>query len=225
MTAEAPIIRPAGVADLGAIERIYAHYVTATTATFELEPPAAAAWRDRFALVGDAGLPFLVAELPAGELPAGVLPAGSLRAGQSRAAVPVVSDLHTRPVPGAGDLPPVQVGNKGAELAPEGGGVVGYAYCSPWKPRPAYRQTVEDSIYVAPWAGRRGAGGLLLAALLDGCAAAGVREVIAVIADSGDPASVQLHSRHGFQPAGRLTRVGFKHGSWLDTVLMQRSLG
>jgi hypothetical protein len=107
-----------------------------------------------------------------------------------------------------------------------GGGVVaGYAYCSPWKSRPAYRHTVENSIYVAPWAGRRGAGGLLLAALLDGCVVAGVREVIAVIADTGDPASVQLHTRHGFLPAGRLTRVGFKHGSWLDTVLLQRSLG
>ncbi|MDT7660757.1 MAG: hypothetical protein QOD04_313, partial [Pseudonocardiales bacterium] len=107
-----------------------------------------------------------------------------------------------------------------------GGGVVaGYAYCSPWKSRPAYRHTVENSIYVAPWAGRRGAGGLLLAAPLDGCAVAGVREVIAVIADTGDPASVQLHTRHGFLPAGRLTRVGFKHGSWLDTVLLQRSLG
>jgi phosphinothricin acetyltransferase len=186
MTAEVPIIRPAEVTDLDAIERIYAHYVTATTTTFELEPPDAAAWRDRFGLVSAAGLPFVVAELPAAGWDA----------------------------------------NGGAGGRTGGGGVVaGYAYCSPWKPRPAYRHTVEDSIYVAPWAGRRGAGGRLLAALLDGCVVAGVREVIAVIADTGDPASVQLHTRHGFLPAGRLTQVGFKHGSWLDTVLLQRSLG
>jgi L-amino acid N-acyltransferase YncA len=185
MAAELVSIRPAEASDLGAVERIYAHYVSNTTVSFELEPPDAAAWRDRFAKVTEAGLPFLVAELPEDGVP--------------------------------GD------GLAGDGLA--GGGVAGYAYCSPWKPRPAYRHTVEDSIYVAPWAGRRGAGGMLLAALLDGCAAAGVREVIAVIADTGDPASVQLHIRHGFLPAGRLTRVGFKHGSWLDTVLMQRSLG
>ncbi|MDT7749452.1 MAG: hypothetical protein QOD96_3114, partial [Pseudonocardiales bacterium] len=145
MAAEVPIIRPAEVADLGAIERIYGHYVTNTTASFELEPPDVSDWRDRFALVSAAGLPFVVAELA-----------------------------------GAG-------GDAGGGGGGGGGGgvVVGYAYCSPWKSRPAYRHTVENSIYVAPWAGRRGAGGLLLAALLDGCAVAGVREVIAVIADTG----------------------------------------
>jgi len=170
MAAEHVSIRPAEAPDLGAVEQIYAHYVRNTTVSFELAPPDAATWRDRFDKVAEAGLPFLVAELPEG-------------------------------------------------------GVAGYAYCSPWKPRPAYRQTVEDSIYVAPWAGRRGVGGRLLGALLEACAAAEVREVIAVIVDTGDPASVRLHGRHGFVEAGRLARVGFKHDTWLDTVLLQRSLG
>jgi L-amino acid N-acyltransferase YncA len=103
--------------------------------------------------------------------------------------------------------------------------LVGYAYCAPWKAREAYRGTVEDSIYVAPGATSRGVGGALLAALLAECEASGVREVIAVIVDSDDPASVQLHTRCGFVEAGRLRRVGFKHDRWLDTLLLQRSLG
>jgi phosphinothricin acetyltransferase len=102
--------------------------------------------------------------------------------------------------------------------------VAGYAYCSRWKPREAYRRTVEDSIYLAPEATGRGAGGLLLDALLDHCAAAGLREVLAVVVDTGDPTSLELHRRRGFTEAGRLRRVGFKHGRWLDTVLLQRSI-
>ena len=104
------------------------------------------------------------------------------------------------------------------------GRVAGYAYCAPWKTRPAYRHTVEDSIYVAPDAVGRGVGGLLLDALLIDCARAGVREVIAVIVDADGPASLALHRNRGFVDAGRLTAVGFKHGRWLDTVLLQRSL-
>ena len=103
------------------------------------------------------------------------------------------------------------------------GKVAGYAYCSPWKTRPAYRQTVEDSIYLAPWAIGKGLGGLLLDALLERCRALGIREVIAVIADT-QGASPALHRRRGFVDAGRLVDVGFKHGRWLDTLLMQRSL-
>jgi phosphinothricin acetyltransferase len=102
--------------------------------------------------------------------------------------------------------------------------VVGYAYCGPWKTRPAYRQTVEDSIYVAPDAIGRGVGGRLLDELLTRCAAAGVREVIAVIVDADGTGSLTLHRNRGFVDAGRLTSVGFKHGRWLDTVLLQRSL-
>jgi phosphinothricin acetyltransferase len=83
---------------------------------------------------------------------------------------------------------------------------------------------VEDSVYVAPWASRRGLGTALLGALLSACSAAQVREVIAVIADTGDPASAELHRRHSFVEAGRLTGVGFKHGRRLDTLLFQCSL-
>lgn len=105
------------------------------------------------------------------------------------------------------------------------GAVAGYAYCAPWKPRPAYRATVEDSVYVAPWAVGAGCGAELLTALLERCRSIGVREVIAVIADSGDPASIALHRRLGFREAGRLVRVGHKHDRWIDTVLLQWSAG
>ncbi|HKV18160.1 MAG TPA: GNAT family N-acetyltransferase [Mycobacterium sp.] len=104
------------------------------------------------------------------------------------------------------------------------GAVVGYAYCAQWKSRPAYRHTVEDSVYVAPDAVGRGVGGRLLDALLAGCADAGVRQVIAVIVDADAGASRAVHRSRGFVDAGRLTAVGFKHGRWLDTLLLQRSL-
>ncbi|WP_235658263.1 GNAT family N-acetyltransferase [Mycolicibacterium moriokaense] len=104
------------------------------------------------------------------------------------------------------------------------GRITGYAYCSQWKARPAYRHTVEDSIYIAPDAVGFGIGGRLLDALLMDCASAGVREVIAVIVDADGAASLALHRNRGFVDAGRLTSVGFKHGRWLDTVLLQRSL-
>ena len=109
-------------------------------------------------------------------------------------------------------------------VADAGGEVAGYAYATPWKTRPAYRHTVEDSIYLAPaWRGR-GLGQPLLGALLDACTQAGVRQVIAVIADSGEDASAALHRRAGFTEAGRLVRVGYKHGRWIDTLLLQRDL-
>ncbi|TPW93715.1 GNAT family N-acetyltransferase [Mycolicibacterium fortuitum] len=105
------------------------------------------------------------------------------------------------------------------------GEIVGYAYCSPWKQRPAYRHTVENSIYLAPRAAGRGIGTLLLQGLLHGCTAAGIREVIAVVVDTDEAAaSLALHRKHGFVEAGRLRAVGYKHGRWLDTVLLQCSL-
>ena len=104
------------------------------------------------------------------------------------------------------------------------GAVAGYAYCAPWKTRPAYTATVEDSVYVSPSAVGRGCGTELMRDLLDACDSAGIREVIAVIADTGDSASVELHHRFGFTDAGRLTRVGYKHGLYVDTLLLQRSL-
>ena len=109
-------------------------------------------------------------------------------------------------------------------VAEAGATVAGYAYASPWRPKPAYRYTVEDSVYLAPGQRGRGLGRLLLESLLAGCADAGVRQVIAVIADSGDPASEALHRACGFTDAGRLSQVGYKHGRWVDTVLLQREL-
>ena len=103
--------------------------------------------------------------------------------------------------------------------------VCGYAYASPWRPKPAYRYTVEDTVYIAPGHTGRGIGSALLAGLLAGCADAGARQVIAVIADTGSDASAALHRRFGFAEAGRLSGVGRKHGRWVDTVLMQRDLG
>jgi L-amino acid N-acyltransferase YncA len=109
-------------------------------------------------------------------------------------------------------------------VAEADGVVAGYAYASPWRPKPAYRHTVEDSVYLAPGQRGRGLGRRLLESVLAGCADAGVRQVIAVIADSGDPASVALHRACGFADAGRLAQVGYKHGRWVDTVLMQREV-
>lgn len=110
-------------------------------------------------------------------------------------------------------------------VAEVSGDVAGYAYAAPWRPKPAYRFTVEDTVYLAPGRTGRGLGGALLGALLDRCALTGVRNVVAVVADTGDGASTALHRRFGFTDAGRLTAVGFKHGRWVDTVLMQRTLG
>lgn len=102
--------------------------------------------------------------------------------------------------------------------------IVGYAYATPWRDRPAYARTVEDTVYVAPSACGKGFGRALLQELLRRCVAAGIREFIAVITDSGDVASAALHSSCGFTKAGRLVGVGEKHGRRLDTVLWQRSL-
>jgi L-amino acid N-acyltransferase YncA len=110
-------------------------------------------------------------------------------------------------------------------VAETDGTVAGYAYVSPWRTKPAYRHTVEDSVYLAPGHRGKGLGRLLLDALLAACATTGVRQVIAVIADSGDPASAALHRACGFTETGRLSGVGYKHGRWIDTVLLQRAVG
>jgi phosphinothricin acetyltransferase len=112
-----------------------------------------------------------------------------------------------------------------AQGLPGAGTVCGYAYASPWRPKPAYRYTVEDTVYISPGHTGRGVGSALLAGLLAGCAEAGARQVIAVIADTGSDASAALHRRFGFAEAGRLSGVGRKHGRWIDTVLMQKDLG
>jgi L-amino acid N-acyltransferase YncA len=109
-------------------------------------------------------------------------------------------------------------------VAEVGGEVVGYAYASPWRPKPAYRYTVEDTVYLAPeWTGK-GLGRLLLDELLAACAKVGVRQMIAVVADTGDPTSAALHYACGFVEAGRLQAVGRKHDRWVDTLLLQRDL-
>jgi L-amino acid N-acyltransferase YncA len=104
------------------------------------------------------------------------------------------------------------------------GRVAGYAYAAPWRVKPAYRHTAECTIYLAPDRTGRGLGGRLLRALLQRCALAGVEQLIAVIADTGDPASIALHRSCGFTDAGRLRNVGRKHGRVIDTLLMQHDL-
>ncbi|MGB6454698.1 MAG: N-acetyltransferase family protein [Streptosporangiaceae bacterium] len=104
------------------------------------------------------------------------------------------------------------------------GVVAGYAYATPWRAKPAYLHTVESSIYLAPGYTGRGLGRRLLSALLRRCAAAGVEQVIAVIADGGDPASAALHRACGYTEAGRLRKVGRKHGRLIDTLLLQYDL-
>ena len=105
------------------------------------------------------------------------------------------------------------------------GAVAGYAYASLYRTRPAYRFTVEDSVYVAPERHGRGIGRALLAALIEASAARGFRQMIAVIGDSEQTASIALHAALGFAPIGTFPNIGFKFGRWLDTVLMQRALG
>lgn len=103
--------------------------------------------------------------------------------------------------------------------------VTGYAYAGPYRPRPAYRFTVENSIYLAPHMQGRRIGTRLLQQLIEDCEAHGFRQMIAVIGDSANAASIALHVRTGFNMIGTLPNVGFKFGGWLDSVLMQRALG
>jgi L-amino acid N-acyltransferase YncA len=105
------------------------------------------------------------------------------------------------------------------------GCMLGYAYASAYRPRLAYRYTVEDSIYVAPQAIGRGLGSALLARLVSECEARGYRQMLAVIGDSANRASIVLHERCGFTHSCVLNAVGFKFGRWVDTVVMQRALG
>ena len=107
----------------------------------------------------------------------------------------------------------------------ENGDILGYAYANWFKPRPAFRFSAEDSIYVADHARGQGIGRLLLAALCRECEAAGVRKLIAVIGDSGNTASIELHRKAGFTHAGTLTSVGWKFERWLDVVMMEKPLG
>jgi L-amino acid N-acyltransferase YncA len=109
-------------------------------------------------------------------------------------------------------------------VAEDAGQVLGYAYAAPFRARAAYRYTVEDSIYLAPDAIGRGVGRTLLAAVLDACQGLGLRQVVAVIGDSENAASIGLHRALGFEHAGVGKSVGFKHGRWVDIVWMQKAL-
>ncbi len=110
-------------------------------------------------------------------------------------------------------------------VAERDGEILGYAYAGAYRTRPAYRSTVEDSIYVAPSAQGQGIGRILLSALIEECAARDFRLMVAVIGDEESKGSIALHRSLGFEPVGILKGIGYKHGRWLSTVLMQRALG
>ena len=162
-------IRPASLADIPAITRIYAQSVRTGTASFELEPPDEAEMARRMQALFDGGYPYIVAEIE--------------------------------------------------------GAIAGYAYAGSYRPRPAYRFSVEDSLSVDPKAQRRGVGRLLLAHLIEECERRGFRQMVAVIGDSAQTPSIELHRALGFRMVGTVENVGYKFGRWLDSVNMQRALG
>lgn len=162
-------IRPATLADIPAITRIYAHAVMHGTASFELAAPDEAEMAHRQRTLLDGGYPYIAA----------------------------TSD----------------------------GTLLGYAYAGPYRPRPAYRFSIEDSIYIDPQAQRRGVGRLLLDQLIVESEQRGFRQMLAVIGDSAQTASIELHRAAGFRMVGAFENVGYKFGRWLDSVMMQRALG
>jgi len=109
-------------------------------------------------------------------------------------------------------------------VAEEDGVVLGYAYAGPFRLRAAYRYTVEDSVYVSPKAVGKGVGKTLLTALIAECEALGLRQLVAVIGDSGNAASIGLHAAMGFKQQGVFPSMGYKFGRWVDLVWMQRDL-
>jgi len=162
-------VRPAVLADIPAITRIYAHAVDHGTASFELTAPDQGEMTRRFNELTTGGFPYLVAVID--------------------------------------------------------GTVVGFAYAGPYRARPAYRFTVENSVYVAHDSHRRGVGKALLDALIEASTEKGFRLMVAVIGDSNQAASIGLHEAAGFKHAGVFENIGYKFDRWLDTVLMQRALG
>lgn len=163
------LIRTAAVADITAIQAIYAHHVLHGLGTFETEPPGLGEMQRRHAQITADGFPYLVAE--------------------------------------------------------DAGRVVGFAYANHFRTRAAYRNTVEDSIYIAPDAVGRGVGKALLQALIERCTAQGLRQMLAVIGDSANAASIAVHGGCGFDHVGVMKAVGRKFDRWVDVVMMQRALG
>ncbi len=110
-------------------------------------------------------------------------------------------------------------------VAEEGGVVLGYGYCTLYRSRSAYRYTLEDSIYVKQGSQRKGIGKALLAELIARCTALNYRQIVAVIGDSANAASIAVHASLGFVRAGNLRSTGYKFGRWVDSILMQLPLG
>jgi phosphinothricin acetyltransferase len=110
-------------------------------------------------------------------------------------------------------------------VAEVGGAVAGYAYASRFRPRIGYRFTVEDSVYIHPAHQGNGLGRLLLGRLIEECEALGIRQMVAVIGDSANAASLRLHESFGFRRVGVLEKVGWKFDRWFDAVVMQRAVG
>lgn len=119
----------------------------------------------------------------------------------------------------------LKAGNFPFFVAERGGAVVGFAYAGPYRERPAYRFTVQDAIYLAPDARGQGIGKRLLTALVAEAARRGFRQMVGIVGDSENHASVELHRSLGFEAVGVLRNVGWKHGRWLDTVFTQLILG
>ncbi len=163
------IVRDALPADMADVQRIYAHHVLYSTATFEEEPPNIDEMQSRRANVLASGMPYLVAVL-------------------------------------------------GTEI-------VGYCYASQYRPRIAYRYTIENSIYLDPRHSGRGYGKSLLSVLIERCEQGPWRQMIAVIAGTNNQGSIGLHRSMGFAHAGTQVATGFKFNQWIDVVFMQRALG
>jgi phosphinothricin acetyltransferase len=163
------VIRPATLEDCVAIREIYNYYVSESLISFEEEPTDINYWHEKFNLLDELGLPFIVA----------------------------VSDS--------------------LEL-------LGFAYLAPWRQKSAYRTTAENSIYLNKTAIGYGLGPKLLSELLRLGKLAGIKEVVAVISDSGAETSIEMHKKFGFKKMGHLPRVGFKLNNWLGVNLMQKSL-
>src|ERR1700728_4104211 len=110
-------------------------------------------------------------------------------------------------------------------VAQAGREILGFAYAAAYRPRPAYRFTIEDSVYVAEGFGGRGIGSALLGELIARCERGPWRQMLAIVGDSANSGSIALHRRFGFELIGTLRSVGFKHGCWVDTPILQRALG
>src|SRR6185312_12363067 len=110
-------------------------------------------------------------------------------------------------------------------VAADGDAVLGYTYASPYRTRAAYANSVENSVYLHPDAIGRGLGTRLLTVLIETCESLELRQIVAIVGDSANIASIRLHEKLGFRRVGVLQSVGYKHGRWLDSVLLQRSLG